>query len=276
MNYLNQNILESSLNCIICNHKMKFYFSKKFDIYNLNTVDYWKCKECGFVASKTHFEMKDSEWEELNVSFHIDNNNRVDNPYNRNQRYFNQALMLYLMSRNGLLPSGEWLDWGSGLGNLSDKLSSLFDIKMFNFDKFIEPALHPLTQLDIRKCGYAVVVNTCVFEHVRSRETLDEIESYVLPEGCLAIHTLVRGEIPKDPNWMYLLPVHCAFHTNRSMQHLMKEWGYNCSVYNEHAKLWILFRTKQRDVEARFTELNKKLGWTYLHFKSGFMDFWAD
>ena len=58
------------------------------------------------------------------------------------------------------------------------------------------------------------------------------------------------------------------------MQHLMKEWGYVCSVYNEQAKLWVLFRTKQRDVEAKVADLNEKLGWSYLHFKNGFMDFW--
>ena len=145
---------------------------------------------------------------------------------------------------------------------------------MNNFDKYIEPSLNPLTESDLHKHGYSLVANTAVFEHVRSRETLNEIESYISKDGCFAVHTLVRGEIPKDPNWMYLLPVHCAFHTNRSMQHLMLEWGYSCSVYNEHAKLWIMFRTKQSDVEVKVAEINNKLGWTYLHFKRGFMDFW--
>lgn len=264
------------MNCIICKSRMEFYFSKKFNIYNLTDVDYWKCTNCGFVSSRTHFDMKDNEWAKLNACFHEDNNNRADNPYNRNQRYFNQALMLYLLSRHGLLPSGVWLDWGSGLGNLSDRLSSLFDIKMYNFDKYIEPALHHLTESELRKRSYAVVANTGVFEHVRSRDTLDEIESCVSQEGCFAIHTLVRGEIPKDPEWMYLLPVHCAFHTNRSMQHLMLEWGYSCSVYNEQAKLWMLFRADSRDIEAKVADINHNLGWKWLHFKVGFMDFWAD
>ena len=102
---------------------MGFYFSKKFNVYNLGTVDYWKCSECGFVASKTHLYMNDNDWEELNVRFHSDNNNREDNPYNRSQRYFNQASMLYLMSRYGMFPIGDWLDWGSGKGDLSDRLN---------------------------------------------------------------------------------------------------------------------------------------------------------
>jgi len=253
---------------------MDFYFSKQFDSYNLRTVDYWKCRECGFVASKTHFDMKDSDWQELNVRFHEDNNDRQDNPYNRNQRYFYQASMFYLTSRYGILPTGEYLDWGSGPGDLSDRLNTLFDIKMNNFDKYIEPVLHSLTESDLVKRGYALVANTGVFEHVRSRETLDEIESYVLPEGCLAVHTLVREAIPQDPNWMYLLPVHCAFHTNSSMQHLMLEWGYTCCTYNEFAKMWCMFRTAPDEVEAKVSLLNTKLGWEYLHFKAGFMDFW--
>lgn len=262
------------MNCIICKHGMEFYFSKIFDIYNLGTVDYWKCSQCGFVTSKTHADMNDNDWGELNVRFHRDNNNREDNPYNRNQRYFNQASMLYFMSRYGMFPIGDWLDWGSGKGDLSDRLNTLFDLKITNFDKYIDSTLTPMNESEIHKRSYSLVANTAVFEHVRSRETLDEIESYVSQDGCFAVHTLVRGEIPKDPNWMYLLPVHCAFHTNRSMQHLMNEWGYICSVYNEHAKLWVLFRAKQRDVEAKVAELNSKLGWSYLHFRSGFMDFW--
>ena len=153
-------------------------------------------------------------------------------------------------------------------------MDSLFDIKMNNFDKYVEPSLNTLKEIDLRVNGYSIVAYTAVFEHVRRWDTLNEIESYVSRDGCFAIHTLVRGDIPKDPNWMYLLPVHCAFHTNQSMQYLMNTWDYNASVYNEHAKLWILFRTKKIDIEARVAELNNKLGWTYLHFRSGFMDFW--
>lgn len=218
--------------------------------------------------------MKDTDWQELNVSYHEHNNNRQDNPYNRNQRYFYQALMLHLMSQVGIIAEGAYLDWGSGRGDLSDRLKNLFNIKMNNFDKYIEPNLHSLAESELVKRNYNLVTNTGVFEHVKSRETLDEIESYVMPDGCLAVHTLVRGAIPQDPNWMYLLPVHCAFHTNSSMQRLMLEWGYTCSTYNELAKMWCMFRSAPDKVQEKVSLLNRKLGWEYLHFKSGFMDFW--
>ena len=80
--------------------------------------------------------------------------------------------------------------------------------------------------------------------------------------------------VPRNPDWMYLLPVHCAFHSNRSMQLLMTQWGYTCSVYNEPAKLWVLFRDESAAVQAKAAQVNRQLGWDYLRFKTAFMDYW--
>ena len=262
------------MNCIICTSEMFPYFTKNFDAYALRDVNYVRCGSCGFTASETHFLMSPQEWERLNNAFHEDNNAREDNPWNRNQRYFNQSVMLHLLARNGIIPLGKWLDWGSGTGSLSRQLHEHFDLQLGNFDKYIEPELFPLHQSDLVGRGYSLVTNTAVFEHVRDRETLDEIESYVSSEGCLGVHTLVRGEIPADSAWMYLLPVHCAFHTNRSMEVLMRQWGYQCSVYNEHAKMWIMFKRPPEHVQGEIVRLNELVGWEYLHFKAGFMDFW--
>lgn len=262
------------MNCIICFASMGHYFTKRFDAYGLGDVDYARCSNCGFVASVTHFTMDEQAWERLNMAFHCDSEAREDNPYNRNQRYFNQALMLHLLLRNSIVEAGNWLDWGSGGGSLSAKLHHNFGIALHNFDRYMQPALLPLSQTELIERGHSLVANTAVFEHVRGRGTLDEIESYVAHDGCLAVHTLVRGEIPADPDWMYLLPVHCAFHTNRSMDLLMRQWRYTCSIYNEHAKMWVLFRSQPSLVAYRVAELNRSLGWEYLHFKNGFMDYW--
>jgi hypothetical protein len=262
------------MNCIICSNRMAYLFTKRFDVYDLGDVEYVRCIDCGFTASATHFNMTDQAWERLNLAFHNDSEVREDNPYNRNQRYFNQALMLHLLLRHDIVDSGRWLDWGSGSGALSAQLQRNFAIELRNFDRFMQPALFSLTQSQMVERDYSLVTSTAVFEHVRSRATLDEIESFVTRNGCLAVHTLVRGDIPADPNWMYLLPVHCAFHTNRSMDLLMRQWGYTCSLYNEHAKLWVLFRSDPQQVAARVAALNGFLGWEYLHFKRGFMDYW--
>lgn len=262
------------MKCIICEGAMSHHFTKTFGQYGLENVDYFACQDCGFTASKTHFEMTDTEWGRLNIDFHNDNNAREDNPYNRNQRYFQQAMMFYLMERHGLLRRDPWLDWGSGLGSVSEQLEHLFSLKLNNFDAYIQPERNVLTQDQLVERGYALVVNTAVFEHVRSRETLNEIESYVAGDGCLAVHTLVRGEIPTDPEWMYLLPVHCAFHTNSSMQVLMEQWGYTCSIYNEQSKTWVMFKQPFRQVRPLVQQLNNKLGFEYLHYKNGFMNYW--
>jgi hypothetical protein len=262
------------MNCIICNGPMGHHFTKRFDAYGLGDVEYRKCSLCGFSASATHFAMSEKEWEELNRAFHDDSFARTDNPYNRNQRYFNQALMLNLLNRSEVVPSGEWLDWGSGSGFLSMQLDRHFGIRLNNFDQYMKPRLFSLERENLLRGEYQVVVNTAVFEHVRSRKTLDEIESYVAPHGCLCVHTLVRGDIPADPDWMYLLPVHCAFHTNTSMNNLMRQWGYTCSVYNEHAKMWVWFKQNPELVADKVASLNRFMGWEYLHYKPGFMDFW--
>jgi hypothetical protein len=261
---------------MICKTSMAFYFSKYFGQYGLNNVDYWLCPQCGFTASKTHFDMTQDEWNALNVNFHTDNNLRGDNPYNRRQRYFNQAQMLYLMARHNLLPNGAWLDWGSGKGDVSIQLKEHFGLTLENFDRYIKPTISSITESELvnRIGSFNLVLSTAVFEHIRNREVLDEIESFVAKTGCFAIHTLVRGDIPKDPDWMYLLPVHCAFHTNKSMQLLMDTWGYSCSVYNEQAKMWVMFRQNPSEVQYLVQRLNTVMGWEYLHYKKGFMDYW--
>lgn len=262
------------MNCTICSGVMAPHFTKRSGEYGMGLVEYVRCTSCGFSASVTHFEMSEKEWEEPSEKYHLDSFVRTDNPCNRNQRYFNQALMLHLLIRNKIIPSGEWLGWGSGSGALSKQLDQYFDIRLNNFDQYMGPGLYPLGQENLLRGGYQAVVNAVVFEHVRGRETLGEIESCVSPGGCLCIHTLVRGDIPADPEWMYLLPVHCAFHTNASMNHLMQQWGYTSSVYNEHAKMWVWFKQDPEPIAAKVADLNRLMGWEYLHFKRGFMDFW--
>jgi hypothetical protein len=262
------------MKCIICGTEMEYYFTKIFNVCGLTDVDYWKCSNCGFCASKTHFDMTDEQWTVLNNNFHSESHYREDNPYNRNQRYFNQALMLFLMAKHALVDRGAWLDWGCGIGSVALLLKDYFDIKLLTYDKYFTPQINAINEDILIPRTFDLVMNTAVFEHVRDRNTLDEIESYVSGTGCFAIHTLIPESVPKDPDWMYLLPVHCAFHTNRSMQILMDAWGYNCSVYNEHSKMWVLFRQDADLIRSGVAEINRTLGWEYLHFKLGFMDYW--
>lgn len=262
------------MDCIVCKEKMSYYFTKHFGEFGLSNVDYYSCPGCGFVGSKTHFDLSKDKWETLNSNYHSVFYKRTDNPYNIPQKRFKQAQMIYLMNLHGILPDYPYLDWGCGLGYLSLQLHTNFNLTLKNYDKYQEPMRNRLAEEDLTKGNFNLVLSSAVLEHLRSREELDNIESLVSQKGCFAFHTLVRGTIPKDPEWMYLLPVHCAFFTNESMSLLMKSWGYNCSVYNEFAKMWIWFRDNQLDVNRKVSALNELLGWEYLHFKEGFMDFW--
>lgn len=262
------------MKCIVCDNKMNFYFSKNFNSFGLAVADYYLCNKCGFVASKTHYDMSRNEWARLNKEFHQHNNSRKDNPYHRSERYFNQGLMLFLMKRYNFFKNEPFLDWGSGIGSLSKIAKKLFDIEIVNYDPYIQPELNSVRKNQLSKKGYDLVINNATFEHFANRKILEEINSYVSSDGCLAIHTLVTEKIPKDPSWMYFLPVHCSFYTNKSMKILMKQWGYYCSVYNEIAKMWFLFKDDTKEISKKVKVINEAVNQEYLKFKVGFMDYW--
>jgi 2-polyprenyl-3-methyl-5-hydroxy-6-metoxy-1,4-benzoquinol methylase len=162
---------------------MDYYISKSFDEFGLSDVDYLKCKDCGFCASETHFEMTDKKWSDLNDKYHSASHLRTDNPYNRNQRYFNQALMLSLAARKNIIGKGSWLDWGCGIGKVSMLLDELFGTTLKTYDKYYSPHINEIAEDELVSRSFDLVLNTAVFEHVRSRLTLDEIESYVAEGG---------------------------------------------------------------------------------------------
>ena len=62
--------LGSEMRCEICGGATSYYFSKTFNAFNLGEVDYWRCDTCGFVFSRTHLEMSQEAWTELNLLCH--------------------------------------------------------------------------------------------------------------------------------------------------------------------------------------------------------------
>ena len=90
---------------------------------------------------------------------------------------------------------------------------------------------------------FSMVINTSVFEHGREIEALDEIAGLVDSSGVLGLHVMVRDVIPCDPTWFYLLPVHCAFYSNRSMEILFDRWGFASSIYHVPSRMWFWFRS---------------------------------
>ena len=252
-------------------NKMHYFFTKKFNEQKIANVDYYKYENCGFCAAKTLYEIDKEEWGEINRYYH-EKHSDGNSIYNSSQRWFNQALMLYLLQKHCIIPNDNWLDYASGAGHLPIQLEKQFNLSLHNYDKYMKPLINSTDLVTNKK--YDLVLNGAFLEHIRCREDLDTLNQLVTENGVLAIHTLVRENIPKDPEWFYLLPVHTSFHTNKSMQILMDQWGYTCSIYNEYSQLWIFFKDDPKCIENKVNEFNTLIGWDYLKFKIGFMDYW--
>jgi hypothetical protein len=218
--------------------------------------------------------MDESKWEELNRTFHNDfENPDVLNSAN-SPPYLIQATMLNVLLKNKIITLDSCLDWGSGYGRFSGILEKYFDINISNYDRYMLPQRNAVSDKEIARRRFSVVLNSAVFEHVTHRCYLDDINSLVSDDGCLIFHTVVCEKIPRDPNWFYLLPVHCAFHTNRSMNILMEQWGYSFSMYCPASKMWSLFKKKPENVEAIVESINTEFQADFLYYKSGFVDYW--
>ena len=256
---------------------MRFYFSKKFALPELASADYWRCEGCGFVLSRTHLEMSAAEWERLNHAAHALYQGTGSDPGDPRwrSRLEAQARVLDDAAAIGLIQSGgPWLDYACGDGKLAGLLRERHGRELHKYDRYMPGDGTYLRQDELAAGGFDLVVTTSVFEHLARREQFDAIHALVAPQGALATHTLVCEAVPEDADWFYLVPAHCAFHTNRSMALLFGQWGYTCSVYSVEAQLWLWFRGDANAIERIASHANERTGRPHYEFKPGFMDFW--
>ena len=265
------------LRCLICGAPMRSFFSKRFHTPGLDTVDYWRCEACGFVMSKTHAEMTPAVWERVNYEQHASYQGTDRDPADPNWlvRLQNQAAVLHDLQQLGLLKrNGRWLDYACGDGKLADLLQTRYDLPLLKYERYLRRKEGYVHDEDLVPGSFDFVITTSVFEHFIRREQFDLVESLVSERGVLGVHTLVCESVPADPTWFYLCPVHCTFHTNRSMAVLFRQWGYTSSVYNVAAQLWIWFKNGPRDVETRVQRANGRPDGPFYVFKEGFVDYW--
>lgn len=270
------------MKCLICNSPAEYFFSKKYsdpgyDQFNLDfeEVQYYKCTNCGFVLSKTHGEMDKDKWKALNHLVH----EYQENPQNQKEvnqpPYLEQAMMILILGKNKIINTGNMIDYAAGYGTLSKILSGYFNITLPIFDPYVKEGNSDKYIDKNHLTRYATVLNSAMFEHILSRDDLEKVNKLVSTDGCLIIHTLICETIPKDPNWFYLRPpVHTAFHTNKSMELLMKQWGYHSSVYCPKSKCWILFKEETENIEKKIKSINAELQTNFLYYKKGFVDYW--
>ena len=268
----NMNFLTKKINCLVCETTMFPFFKKSFDKkrWGFAEAEYVLCENCGFSACKTHYEMSDKQWSVLNEDFHTSIYDVPGDPYGREDRLTGQAKAIRLMIDFGLIArDAPLVDWGSGLGDLANRLMKK-QVFMYSYDKYIKPFNNPLPEALYNNRSFTLVTACAVMEHLRDRETLDEIESLVSNDGILAIHMAIPDVIPKDPDWVYLLPVHCSFYTSKTMLMLMKQWNYKCAAYCAEAKMWFFFKNNE-GVLDKITEINRQSGGDFLYYSDGYI-----
>jgi len=270
------------MKCLICNSDSKYFFSKKYSespydqfMHEIGEVHYYKCENCGFVLSKTHCELDKNKWENLNYLVHNYHENPQNQKMGNQPPYIEQAIMLLILGENGIINIKNMLDYAAGYGTLSTILSKYFNITMPIFDQYVKE-VDPNRYIHKDQLSkYKTVLNSAMFEHILNREDLDNVNNLVDTDGCLIIHTVICENIPQDPNWFYMrTPVHTAFHTNKSMEILMNQWGYHSSIYCPKSKCWILLKKEIENISKVIHSINQEFQTDFLYYKKGFVDYW--
>ncbi|MFZ4540880.1 MAG: class I SAM-dependent methyltransferase [Rickettsiales bacterium] len=267
-----------SIPCIICASATQPFMQKHFEQFNLGDVYYDKCDGCGFVFSRTHYEMTDAEWETLNNQWVSLYQGTDDNPEDPRwlERFVAQSAIIGDCANLGLLPKGRWLDYGAGDGKLVNALAVDHGLKVEKYEHSSNPAQGYLQAGELKPKAFSLVTHTAVMEHLRFRSQLDGIFDLVSDEGVMILHTLVAEHVPQNPDWFYLLSVHCSFFTNRSMQLLFEQNGYQCSVYNVASRLWLWSKQPAsiiRPIIEKANAMNRDSMYQYI-FAEKFVDYW--
>jgi len=268
------------MKCLICKGDYAPLMTKDFSkshygflMRDTPLVHYIKCAVCGFTLSETHAAMDAARWSELNVEFH-DYIESGRSPINQ-PPYIDQAVMLRILSAHGVITFDSVVDYAGGHGTLSRILRKYFDMRLPVFEPYMQASdgVDYIAERDLQT--YDVVINSALFEHLFTRDAFDKINGLVSSRGCMIVHTVVCESVPRDENWFYMdPPVHCAFHTNKSMQLLMDQWQYEASIYCPPARCWVLLKKASPDLESVIAGVNNELQKEYLLFKRGFVDYW--
>ena len=270
------------MNCMICDGKTQHFLSRDPREYSYGSLvedieryDYSKCSSCGFVFLETIKELSDKRWEQLNYDFHtyIENNTSPTNQ----PPYIEQASLINVLAKHNVIDMNSSLDYAGGYGTLSKILDQYYNLTLKVYDPYIKESSFKNYIDLIGEKQFGFVINSALFEHVIDKKALNGINEPVDKErGALMIHTVICENIPNDPAWFYYLPpVHCAFHTNKSMNILMKEFGFESSLYCPSAKSWVLFKQHEPSIEIALNEINNLFQTNYCYYqKDAFVAYW--
>ncbi len=260
------------MNCFVCGGEMRPFMKKFFGMKNLDACEYVRCENCGLVVAKTIYEMPHGDWENLNRECHAayQNTNELSVDPRWLERLKAQADVLAELINIGVLKkSARAVDFGAGDGKLSNFLAAkVKSPPLMKFDAYMaRPNENYLSENDLLPETFDFVITCSVFEHLLGKNDVEKIFALLKSDGIAAIHTLVCEEVPQDPNWFYLQPVHCTFWTNDAMKIIFKQYNFKACAYHVESRLWFMFRDTEN-----FSRLKNCAGtWS---FANDFVDYW--
>lgn len=262
------------MNCMICQSPASHYFTKHFHIPALAETEYEKCPQCGMVQSATHRRLPQEVWSDINIKLHA--SYQGTDTANGDPRWVSrlqaQSIAIARLYETGVLSAQATnaLDYGCGDGKLGALLAKQ-GISINNYDKYMRHEGY-LADSEVEGHTFPLVLNCSVLEHLRERRELDDIFNLVdKKNGIFGLHTLVCEEVPPTPEWFYLVSVHCAFYTNKSMDLLFRQYGFAACFYAVEAQMWFL--CMNRDMVAPLKEACQTFPETWI-YSENFIDYW--
>ena len=190
------------------------------------------------------------------------------------ERLQNQARMFVELFREKIFdPQWKIIDYGCGDGKLADMINEKIETSPIKkYDEYMSiGGGYDLSKSDLVEKSFDVVANFSLIEHLIGKKDVDKILNLMKPNGIFVMCTSVVEEVPQDPDWHYLLPVHCTMWTNKAMQILYEQQKFRGCAYNLEARTWIMFRN--RDLFENLKAVKENLSGKWF-FSDDFVDYW--
>ena len=239
------------MKCFVCGGEMRPFMKKFFGMKYLDACQYVRCESCGLVTAKTLYEMPRDDWELLNRECHAAYQNTDELAVDPNwlTRLRAQADVLNDLINRGVLDENcNAVDYGAGDGKLADMCKPWLK----KFDAYMSrPNENYLAAAELKPATFDFVITCSVFEHLLGAGDVEKIFALLKSDGICALHTLVCEEVPRDPNWFYLQPVHATFWTNAAMKKIFAQYGFKSCAYHVAARLWLMFRDEKKSARLK-------------------------
>lgn len=277
------------MKCFICNGEMKPYFSKKMGLSKRGMHEYMRCEKCGIVIDRTAYEQDIDQIKEDIIIAHTSYQKSDINPdtdLNWIERLNRQAKLLVQFYSEGIFQTNiRVVDYGCGDGKLSEyfqqKCRVLLDHKAANecspkilkYDKYMKPDNDNsyLSDCEMQQGMFDVVITCSLLEHLIGKKDIDEVFCLLNDRGTFCLHTLICEEVPRDPDWFYLLEGHVTLWTNAAMKYIYKQYKFVGCAYNLETRMWFFFR--DRKLFHKLIEKEKMLDGVW-ETSTDFIDYW--